>query len=304
MPRGKLIKPRLEERLAAEIMTATWRDSGDPRTASHTGAGHGPDVTVHSGARIVGVAELSVDDDPAVRQAQAELTKAGQTISLPPGSGTWWVLARPDVHTKNVRRVLAAVGPRLAERDVAQLWVDQEEVLRRSPKPARPEWLVWDDPLMHVCRTLEKAGVVSVRSLVDIRGDVAHVAVVGGGFASEDGNVLSSFVAERMLVEPHASNVAKMRGRPGQHHVGLILGTATQYQRWDVYFPIAHQGGFPRPPRTAPAVPAGVTDVWVFHIVTGWAAWWTRDRGWTVHGGSENWWRHQTHFPESADAGS
>lgn len=292
---------RVSEVLAAEIMNQTWRGRGDPRTARPTGAGHGPDVTIYDGTTIVGLGELSVDDDPAIRQAHAELSRAGHTLGLPAGSGTWTVRARPHVHIKKVRRALGDAAATLAAQRVVDLWVEQEWVQRRASGPAEPTLLDWDDPLLPVCAALDDAGVVSLRSIPGATGDVAHVATVGGGSAGDDGAVLTDFVTQRMAVEPHASNVAKLSDAAGQRHVGIILGTATQQQRWDVYFPITHQGGFLHPPLTAPEVPPGVTDVWVLHITTGWAAWWTQDLGWTIHDGSEDWWRHQTHLDAVSD---
>lgn len=286
---------RIEEVLAVEVMNALRHQVGDPQVAVHAGTGPGLDVEVRIGGEPVGVGEVSVDHDRRVMAASAAMARSDHKVRLPEGWGTWMVDCAPDVNVSVIRDRLRWLIATTRGAGLKTLWVSEVDVAKAEARRRR-----FLPPASRLDELFLEANASRVRSLHLMPGtgrDLAWLATSGGGVSTGDGNILAEFIDEALKSPPHDENVTKLlaKDQDGERHVVIVLGTATREHRWDVFHP-ASGDGFDPPPSTAPNLPAGISDAWVIHVRTGWSAWWSERRGWSIHDGQTDWWRRQTHL--------
>ena len=190
--------------------------------------------------------EIFQDDDAAGRKLWAQLEKLDHEILLPAGSPSWNVLIRRDSHPMRLRKKL----PR------ALAGLDPQTPPRRIPA------------------ALLELGVIRVAPMESA---TPRVALTADGWSwSGSGPDMNGYVAEALSAAPDVPAKLRAHGSSVERHVFIWVGISSVYPGWSSIRAAPYTL-----PSVAPALPEGVTHVWVASLSLGRAVvYFSPDEGW------------------------
>jgi hypothetical protein len=179
--------------------------------------------------------EVVMDVAPGVMKQTADLGRYPDGIPLPAGAQSWFVMMSRGSRTS---RLAATLPPLLAALDPTE---------RFEKVPA-------------ALRTL---GVHAI-SAVEINGPPAILLVGEGVSYSGAGPDLNGYVERFLARTPDVPYKLALAAGPGRAHAFIWLSISSDYAGW-----VSFRDESRPLPRTRPALPLGVTDVWLARTYVG-----------------------------------
>jgi hypothetical protein len=179
--------------------------------------------------------EVVMDVAPGVMKQAADLGRYPDGIPLPMGAQSWIVMMSRGSRTS---RLAATLPPLLAA-------LDPSETLEKVPD------------------ALKKLGVHSLSPVKS--DDPPAIHLIGEGVSySGAGPDLNGYVERFLARTPDVPYKLALAAGPGRAHAFIWLSISSEYSGW-----VSFREGSSQLPSTGPALPPGVTDVWLARTYVG-----------------------------------
>ncbi len=216
---------------------------GDNGSVEDTSGGHGPDFSLAYADGRRGIGEVGWHEDPTIQEMWARTFRAHhhQQIDLAVGLGQWSVQLVRGAHIGRLYTELPEFVGKLVAHGCLRLEVHQS----------------WRSELADTARGL---GIDHIDQVTRDEPSVAIFFLPGsGGAITSDSDVITDWV-DSVLADPSYRDTTEkiLRVQADERHVFLMSGTLTSF---DVDQNLQRINT--RTPSRAPAVPAGITHVWV-----------------------------------------
>ncbi len=230
------------ERVVVDFISRSLQPPG--LTTRHTGRGHQVDFEVLDGTGAVcGYGEIGEDASEEIEAMTAYLAKhGGESLALPQDSGHWMVEYAPHTQLRTADPSLPTIVAMANARGITELSCEAGQR---------------DQELRGLCHG---SGIRSLRKLAAAPDEAyRYLSIAGDGNLNSDIDHISTWMQARLACTDMKGNAEKLHDKPGQRHLALLVGTATDttvHGRLSGLFPMR---GTPR----ALAIPDPLTDVWL-----------------------------------------
>lgn len=248
---------RQVEKIAVKILQGWVAEKG---TVVDTGDGGGPDFEIHYHDGRTGIGEVGLHEDPKIAAAWAEIHKSDtpQQIALPAGTGRWAVGMAVVPNIKKLNNGLSSLIALLQEEGLTELDIQDSYPQGKAADTAR------------------ELGINYINFYEGLDGDIATFFLPPtGGAVPTDPNMIVDWVEEVLDSNDFKDSWTKLlRFERDEKHVFFMTSNRTP-------FGIDELLRRPALPTMAPALPGGLTHVWIIsRYGDATAIFWSAESGW------------------------